>query len=197
VFNSPGSVTSPTPVTLFAKADSGIATKPKLSLPVVPRLAIETGVNVVGTEPRSLQWPLHLHLNGSFKQMLPKQAGGIVSGCDNKGVWSEEEKMFHINVLELLASSSEFYQEQNSEGNSFPDRQHNCSEISSKDRGTKSLELLKLSKEIWEILLDRGITITWKTECDSRQGVEEKLDRVQMQCKIWSQEFLYAPPHFA
>jgi len=101
VFNSPGSVTSPTPVTLFAKADSGIATKPKLSLPVVPRLAIETGVNVVGTEPRSLQWPLHLHLNGSFKQMPPKQAGGIVSGCDNKGVWSEEEKMFHINVLEL------------------------------------------------------------------------------------------------
>ena len=39
----------------------------------------------------------------SFRQMPQQKAGGILQKNFHRGKWSKEEKIFHTNVLELLA----------------------------------------------------------------------------------------------
>ena len=89
-------------------------------------------------------------------------------------------------------SPIEFHQKhkQGSKSYILSDRQHKALSYLTKMGGVKSLEMIKLSKEIWDYLLSRGITITtaWRPDPFS-QGT----DAIHQD---WFQDYLYAFPLF-
>ena len=80
-------------------------------------------------------------------------------GISTGGPWSEEEQKVHINILELKAvhlAILTFAKFQDT----CPDGQQNSFELPGKDGGTHNKDLLGLSKQIWDYLHSKKITIT-------------------------------------
>ena len=93
-----------------------------------------------------------------------KKTGWVVScqGLTTQGVWSRQERPLHINFLELLAvkfALLSFFK--NREVRAIPFQIDNTTALRylKKMEGVKSLEMIKLSKEIWDYLPSRGSTI--------------------------------------
>ena len=90
--------------------------------------------------------------------------GASCHGLTTGGPWSMEERKFHINVLELKAAKLAIMSLTLKERDaiSVHIRMNNMAALSylMKMGGTKNQELTAISKEIWQYLLKRKITIT-------------------------------------
>ena len=90
--------------------------------------------------------------------------------------WSKEEKHFHINVLELLALKSVTLTFTKNLSH-LTIRFYVAMAYLLKMGGTRSPQVLNISKSIWNYLLSRQITITVlyskQVECQSRLGAQE------------------------
>ena len=100
----------------------------------------------------------------SFRQMPQQKAGGILQRSFYRGEWSKK-KLFHINILELLALKFTIL--------TFTKNLSHLTIHAQVDNkvalvyllkmgGTCNTELLKTSKSIWNYLLSHQITITAK-----------------------------------
>ena len=153
-----------------------------------PVLISSRGANISSTEKRVLQWsydtgkfsqrgtPL---VNGKLKTLKWEEnsamrtpydhsdrslrLGGILQVIFDGGKWAKEEKHFHINVLELLGSKFTIL--------TFTKYlSHFTIHIQVDNKvalayllemgGTRSRQLLRISKSIWNYLLSHQITIT-------------------------------------
>ena len=90
--------------------------------------------------------------------------GASCHGLTTGGPWSMEERKFHINVLELKAAKLAImsFTLKERDAISVHIRMDNMAALSylMKMGGTKNQELTAISKEIWQYLLKRKITIT-------------------------------------
>ena len=89
--------------------------------------------------------------------------GASCQGLTTRGVWSKQERTLHINVLELLAvklALLSFTKNRKVRAIHFQIDNATALRYLTKMEGVKSLEMIKLSKEIWDYLLSRGIIIT-------------------------------------
>ena len=90
--------------------------------------------------------------------------GASCHGLTTGGPWSMEERKFHINVLELKAAKLAImsFTLKERDAISVHIRMDNMTALSylMKMGGTKNQELTAISKEIWQYLLKRKITIT-------------------------------------
>ena len=117
--------------------------------------------------------------------------GPSCQGLTTRGVWSKQERSFHINVLELLAvklALLSFTKNRKVTAIHFQIDNTTALRYLTKMGGVKPLEMIKLNKEIWDYLLSRGITITTEylpsklnitADRDSREKVDSsewKLD---------------------
>ena len=79
--------------------------------------------------------------------------GAVCKGVQTRGLWSKEEQLLHINVLELLVRISQI--------NTLPNRQQNSNFLSIENGGGRiNQTMIALSKEIWKLLLKKNITIS-------------------------------------
>ena len=83
-------------------------------------------------------------------------------------------------------SLSQFHQEPSKHSHSFSDRQYNCNFLSIEKGGTKSQELLEVSKEIWKYLISKEITIT----AEYLPGILNKLADWESRNPITSSEWI-------
>ena len=84
-------------------------------------------------------------------------------GLTSRGVWSKQRRSLHINVLELLAVKLALLSfTKNKKVRAIHVQIDNATGLRylTKMRGVKSLEMIKLRKEIWDYRLSRGMTIT-------------------------------------
>ena len=63
---------------------------------------------MMDNKPRSLQWPIinSASCTGFSYRQVPQQrvgGGAICNGISTEGMWSAQERNYHINILELLA----------------------------------------------------------------------------------------------
>ena len=96
--------------------------------------------------------------------MLPKQVGGIIPRSYNKGSLVQTGEVSSHKCIRISGSKISPIE--------FPQKQERAIQFQidnttalrylTKMGGVKSLEMIKLSKEIWDNLLSRGITITTK-----------------------------------
>ena len=89
--------------------------------------------------------------------------GAVCLGETAKGIWSSQEQNWHINILELLAVKLPlltFTKDKAVKSIHFQIDNTTALRYLLKIGGTKNLKLIELSKEIWEYLLLKGITIT-------------------------------------
>ena len=97
--------------------------------------------------------------NGCFQNRLQSN----MSRSTTWGVWSKQERSLHINVLELLAvklAGLSFTKNREVKATHFQIDNATALRYFRKMRSVMSLEMIKLSKEIWDYLLSHGITIT-------------------------------------
>ena len=97
--------------------------------------------------------------NGCFQNRLQSN----MSRSTTWGVWSKQERSLHINVLELLAvklAALSFTKNREVKAIHFQIDNATALRYFRKMRSVMSLEMIKLSKEIWDYLLSHGITIT-------------------------------------
>ena len=125
-----------------------------------------------------LWWISNLeHLNGKLciqnhlDQMLiqtdasKKGWGAVCKGVRTGGLWSKEEQLLHVNVLELLAIKLALLTFTKSGSiKSIHFQIDNKTAISHllKMGGTTNQTMIALSKEMWEVLLKKNITISAK-----------------------------------
>jgi len=120
-----------------------------------------------------LWWLRNLELcNGKSLIQMPPQLiiqtdasktgwGASCQGQATGGAWSKEERQLHINVLELKAVNLALLSfVKKGDIKSIHFQNTTAIRYLQKMGGTKSLELLNISKEIWKFLLFWGITIT-------------------------------------
>ena len=99
----------------------------------------------------------------SFRRCFNKRLGVYFKGVSIGGKWSKEEKHFHINVLELLALKFAILTfTKNLSHLTIHVQVDNKVALAYllKMGGTRSPQLLKISKSIWNYLLSHQITIT-------------------------------------
>ena len=88
--------------------------------------------------------------------------GASCEGVTTRGVWSEQERSLHINVLKLLTvklALLSFIKNKKVRAIHFQIDNTTAWRNLTKMGGVNSLEMIKLSKEIRDHLLSRGITI--------------------------------------
>ena len=128
--------------------------------------------------------------------------GAYCQGKKTGGPWSERERDLHINILELKAANFAIltFTQNKSHLNSIHIQMDNMTALSYlvKMGGTNNQELVRISKQIWNYLISKGITLTAEhlpgilnKEADFesrnvRDCSEWKLDRVVFQrlCQI-------------
>ena len=89
--------------------------------------------------------------------------GAFCQGQKTRGPWSVQERRHHINILELKAINLvRTFTIKEPKGISVHMKVDNLTALSylTKMGGTKSPIMTQISKEIWEYILDRQITIT-------------------------------------
>ena len=115
--------------------------------------------------------------------------GAACQGEKTRGVWSEQEQKLHINILELLAVKLALLSfTKNETVNSFQIDNTTAIRYLAKmggGGGTKSVKLVSLSKEIWEYLLDRGITITTENLPSAMNVIADQESREKMDSSEW------------
>ena len=89
--------------------------------------------------------------------------GAVCQGIKTGSLWSEKEQEYHINFLELLPIKFEllsFSKMMNFKSVHIEVDNQTALSYLLKMGGTKSQELLKVSKEIWDYLFKHQIIIT-------------------------------------
>ena len=89
--------------------------------------------------------------------------GASCQGVSTGGKWSEKERTYHINILELIAVKLALLTFINQvRGKNLHLQVDNMTALSYilKQGGTGNVVLLETAKEIWKIILEQGITIT-------------------------------------
>ena len=99
----------------------------------------------------------------SFRQVRQQKAWGILQSSFQRGKWSKEEKLFHINVLELLALKYAILASTKNFSYLTIHVQVNKKVALASllnTGGTRNPQLLKIRKSIWNYLLSHQITIS-------------------------------------
>ena len=89
--------------------------------------------------------------------------GAHCAGTSTQGLWTQEERNLHINALEMKAVSFAVKAfTKNKSQVSVHLRVDNTTTVAyiNKMGGTKSLDLIQISKELWEYCLQKQITLT-------------------------------------
>ena len=103
--------------------------------------------------------------------------GASSQGLTTPGVWSKRERSLHINVLELQAlklALLSFTKNKEIRAMHFQIDNTTALRYLTKIEGVKSLEMIKLRKEIWDYLLSLGIAIINRGE--SRTAATSKME---------------------
>ena len=130
-----------------------------------------TGANISFTEKGVLQWScntgeLFWWMRTSYAhsdRCLNKRPGAYCKVVSRGGKWSKEEKLFHINVLELLALKSAILASTKNFSYLTIHVQVNKKVALASllnTGGTRNPQLLKIRKSIWNHLLSHQITIS-------------------------------------
>ena len=106
------------------------------------------------------------------------------AGLSTVGMWTAKERVLHINTLELMAAKFAIKTKE-SVISAHTDRQHHCTGLFSE----KSKTLTKISKEIWQYILQRKIALTaeWIPSKENFQA-----DRESRNAKDPSEWILYS-----
>ena len=122
---------------------------------------------MVGTESSLKQWEVSYILSSPFTNSLRgifRSLACILSRTQNRGQWILSEKKDHINILELRAPKYAIltFTRLYPTAKTIHIKIYNIASHSYlvKIGGTRTQLLVQISKEIWEYLLDKGITIT-------------------------------------
>ena len=125
------------------------------------------GTSVVDREPSPVQWEgiNSKTLSPSFNsnRCLNERLGAVCRGIRTGGQWCQEERGMHINILELLAvklALLTFIKTNNIKSIHFQIDNKTAISYLLKMGGTKSQSMIKISKEIWDILFKKNITIS-------------------------------------
>jgi len=114
--------------------------------------------------------------------------GASCQGMTTRGVWSNQEKELHINVLELLAvklALLSFMKDRVVKSIHFQIDNTTAIRYLAKMGGTHNSVLLKLSKEIWKFLLERGITITTEYLPSKLNVIADRESRARIDSSEW------------
>ena len=140
--------------------------------------------------------------NGRTLIQLPAQAllqtdawGAVWEGMKTGGTWTEQERRVHIKELELLAlklALETFLKAQ--EIKSLYIQMDNIMALTYflKMGGTKNLQMVCLSKQIWKLLLRKKVTVT----ADHLPSALKKHADIESRRKTDSSEWKLAPSVF-
>ena len=114
--------------------------------------------------------------------------GASCQGLTTRGVWSKQERSLHINVLELLVvklALLSFTKKREVRPIHFQIDNTTALRYLKKMGGVKSLEMIKLSKEIWNYLLSRGVTVTTKYLPSNLNIIADRESREKIDSSEW------------
>ena len=114
--------------------------------------------------------------------------GASCQGLTTRGVWSKPETSLHVNMLELLAVKSaplSFTKNRKVTAIHFQIENTTALKYLTKMGGVKSLEMIKLSKDIWDYLLSHGITITTEYLPSKLNIIADKESREKVDSSEW------------
>ena len=114
--------------------------------------------------------------------------GTSCQGLTTGGIWSKQERSLHINVSELLAVKLAllcFTKHRAVRAILFHIDNRTALRYLTKLGGVKSLEIIKLSKEIWNYLLSRGITTTTEHLPSKLNIIRDRVSREKVDSSKW------------
>ena len=147
--------------------DKGVKEGPKLFNKNSVITGGKTGIRMVDSESRSQQWKVHTvksSPNGNIFGCLKAGIGGSLQGEKDRGTMVKTRgKTTHklIRVNGSKTSNFDFHTIiSHDQLNSYSNGQYCGSNLFGKNGDTKNRDISVLSKEIWDYLLEKKITIT-------------------------------------